>query len=322
MKNLLNENKAITLIALVITIVVLIILATVAINISLGQNGIFNRAKQAKQEYANAQDYETKQVNALDDEISRHINVSDSNDDSRTRKITFNSNSGLFSNNETTKILNINYEDPFNIIQEKPIRDGYNFLGWATSSDGNVEYSSGDNCSLQGEIIFYAKWIEIIQLIPYMTSNNTPSGTSSAISCYTRDGGNNHPEWKAFDNSLTTAWCGERIYNTQNSPYWLEYDFGRTVNILNIEIKYGISSSTDSGTNTFVLKYYNGTDWADITNTEFYLDNNLNNETYKSFLVNTQTSKIRLWQSGVKQGDTNWDSAIIYDFRCNGYIFN
>ena len=44
-----KKEKAITLISLVITIVVLIILASVAIYLSLGNNGIFTRAKQAKE---------------------------------------------------------------------------------------------------------------------------------------------------------------------------------------------------------------------------------------------------------------------------------
>ncbi len=43
-----KKNKGITLIALVITIVVLIILAGVLINITLGENGIFNRAKDGR----------------------------------------------------------------------------------------------------------------------------------------------------------------------------------------------------------------------------------------------------------------------------------
>lgn len=43
----LNSSKGITLIALVITIVILIILAGVAINLTLGENGIFNKAKYA-----------------------------------------------------------------------------------------------------------------------------------------------------------------------------------------------------------------------------------------------------------------------------------
>lgn len=51
-----RNQKGITLIALVITIVVLIILAGVAISLTIGNNGIFNKAKEArnKTEYASA----------------------------------------------------------------------------------------------------------------------------------------------------------------------------------------------------------------------------------------------------------------------------
>ena len=47
MKN--NLNKGITLIALIITIIVLIILAGVTINMVVGDNGIINKAKEAKE---------------------------------------------------------------------------------------------------------------------------------------------------------------------------------------------------------------------------------------------------------------------------------
>ena len=40
-----KDNKAITLIALVVTIIVLIILAGVSINLVLGDNGIITKAK-------------------------------------------------------------------------------------------------------------------------------------------------------------------------------------------------------------------------------------------------------------------------------------
>lgn len=49
-----KSTNGITLIALVITIVVLVILAGVAINLSLSNNGIFNRAKQAREDYKHA----------------------------------------------------------------------------------------------------------------------------------------------------------------------------------------------------------------------------------------------------------------------------
>ena len=54
----LKQNNAITLVALIITIIVLIILAGVTLNIVLGDNGIINKAKQAKQNMTNASDEE------------------------------------------------------------------------------------------------------------------------------------------------------------------------------------------------------------------------------------------------------------------------
>ena len=45
-----SKNNGITLIALVITIIVLIILAGVAISLTIGENGLLNRTKYAKEE--------------------------------------------------------------------------------------------------------------------------------------------------------------------------------------------------------------------------------------------------------------------------------
>lgn len=67
------REKGITLIALVITIVVLIILATVAIQLSLGNNGIFNRAKTAKEQYQNAQDYEKTEIAKTKNQIDSYV---------------------------------------------------------------------------------------------------------------------------------------------------------------------------------------------------------------------------------------------------------
>ena len=64
-----QENKAITLIALVITIIVLIILAGVAINLSFGQNGLFTRAKAARQEYNTAEAKERLEQEILNIQI-------------------------------------------------------------------------------------------------------------------------------------------------------------------------------------------------------------------------------------------------------------
>ena len=62
-----KENSGITLIALVVTIVVLIILATVSINAVLVQNGIIGKAKQAKESYE-------KSVKAEDTAMQKLLN--------------------------------------------------------------------------------------------------------------------------------------------------------------------------------------------------------------------------------------------------------
>ena len=49
-----KKNKGITLVALVVTIVVLLILAGVSINLVLGNNGIIAKAQEAKTKQAEA----------------------------------------------------------------------------------------------------------------------------------------------------------------------------------------------------------------------------------------------------------------------------
>ena len=54
----LKQERAITLVALVVTVIVLIILATITITIVVGENGLINRAQQAKTFQENAKDKE------------------------------------------------------------------------------------------------------------------------------------------------------------------------------------------------------------------------------------------------------------------------
>lgn len=72
-----KQQKGITLIALVITIVVLIILAGVAISLTLTDNGIFNRAKQGRDMYSNAAGKESDQINKVDGMVNDLVNGMD-----------------------------------------------------------------------------------------------------------------------------------------------------------------------------------------------------------------------------------------------------
>lgn len=68
-KSIFTNNKAITLISLVITIVLLIILAGIAINLGLKENGLLSKAKFAKDKYINEQENEKKGLNDLYSEV-------------------------------------------------------------------------------------------------------------------------------------------------------------------------------------------------------------------------------------------------------------
>ena len=57
-----KNTKGITLIALVVTIIVLIILAGVSINLVMGDNGIITMAQKAKENTELAQSEEEKQM--------------------------------------------------------------------------------------------------------------------------------------------------------------------------------------------------------------------------------------------------------------------
>lgn len=60
---------AITLISLIITIIILMILAGIVINLSIGEKGLFNKAKYAKEKYLNAESIEEQQLKELYEEL-------------------------------------------------------------------------------------------------------------------------------------------------------------------------------------------------------------------------------------------------------------
>ena len=68
-----KQEKGITLIALVVTIVVLLILAGVSISLVLNNNGVISKAKDAKNQYAEAQANEEKHFNEVSDWIDTKV---------------------------------------------------------------------------------------------------------------------------------------------------------------------------------------------------------------------------------------------------------
>ena len=72
-----EEKKGITLIALVITIIILIILAGISISMIIGEGGLIQKAEQAKTDTINAQAESDEKLNVLEKEINKVIHGED-----------------------------------------------------------------------------------------------------------------------------------------------------------------------------------------------------------------------------------------------------
>ena len=77
-KKIKKGNEGITLVALVVTIVVLLILAGISLNLVLGENGIITRAQEARDKTEQARINSEKSINSLEQELSNYMNKIDS----------------------------------------------------------------------------------------------------------------------------------------------------------------------------------------------------------------------------------------------------
>ena len=121
MKN--KQEKGITLIALVVTIVVLLILAGVSISLVLNNNGVISKAKDAKNQYAEAQTNEEKQLNEVADWISTKVG-------------------------ETTGGGNSNYNPADDGV---PIPEGFYYVGGTKDSGLVISDNSADKEKYKGQ---------------------------------------------------------------------------------------------------------------------------------------------------------------------------
>jgi type II secretory pathway pseudopilin PulG len=104
-ENDMKNNKGITLVALVVTIVVLLILAGVSINLVLGNNGIIAKAKEAETKSAEASQNDLKGMNGLVSEMEGALAGNGS-----TGSGSGNGNTGS-GNNFVTKNTEVTYPD-------------------------------------------------------------------------------------------------------------------------------------------------------------------------------------------------------------------
>ena len=141
MKNLKNtKEKGITLIALVVTITVLIILATVSINTVLGDNGIIKRAQKARDSYQNSSTSEDEHMKQLANEMSEY------DEDNTTKNPTAGTTvakPGTWTSTEVTPIADGNGGTV-------PLPNGFHYVGGDISTGLVISDKQGDTMNASG----------------------------------------------------------------------------------------------------------------------------------------------------------------------------
>ena len=135
-----NRQKGITLIALVVTITVLIILATVSVNTVLGDNGIIKRAQKARDSYQNSSTSEDEHMRQLANEMAEY------DEDNTTKNPiagTTVAKPGTWTSSQVTPIADGNGGTV-------PLPNGFYYVGGDISTGLVISDKQGDTMSASG----------------------------------------------------------------------------------------------------------------------------------------------------------------------------
>ena len=136
------NQKGITLISLVITIIVLIILATVSINMVVGENGLIKRTEKVAESYKITSEREYLELNVLSVQLDNYVeNVS-------TEKLGETLNTRNLDNSSNWHIIKVNdksYETGWNYVEKGTELPDYG----KTEYNWLINYETGEIIQLE-----------------------------------------------------------------------------------------------------------------------------------------------------------------------------
>lgn len=126
--------------------------------------------------------------------------------------VSYNANGGTGAPGSQKKI----YGSNLTLSSARPTRDGYVFMGWATSSAGEVSYMSGSTYGADVDITLYAVW-QIAYIKPTITGLTAlrcdSSGTPKSDGTYIK---------------VTGSWQVDRTLNSSNKATSVKIEYQKT----------------------------------------------------------------------------------------------
>ena len=330
MKKTLKNAKGITLVALVITIIILLILATISIQ-SLTNTGLFEKAKEAREKTANATENQAKTLNEYEDELNKYVSGT-----TQTQKLADKVKVGnyvtytpdvLESNALETLKANLNtYSGNSSTVNAAIKRDD---LKWRVLDvqNGQVRLISEKPTTSKIELKGYNGYNNAVKLIDDACSTlYTNSKLANKVQNLKIEDITKH--MKAQPTEDTTPYSPTKI----KYPKILENEENQTVVNSTTNNKLGVSSQESfvtgndtSATSTLKNTYWNQTmnntdSFTDSKYYELFINNGSNYATYwmssRCVLADSYSAFfcVRLVRSGRVDADYLYDSV---DFECS-----
>ena len=282
-----NKNKGITLIALVITIIILLILAGISIS-ALTNQGLFKNAKAAQNATEKAEAEQGQRLNEYEDEINKYLN--NANEDEKIGLITDNINKEL-SKTDNTKLKD---EKGNRIV----VPAGFKIVNGATTVDKGIVIEDVTETATKGSQFV---WIPVgtitkadgtsveINLNRYtFDSNGIPTAQdSNVINSY-------YQELETSSKGNATAKSITNFKNSvvQNGGYYIGRYEARTATARNAAGN-ALTQITEKGTEN-VYNYVTQLQAAQLS------QNMYNSDKFTSDLINSYA----------------WDTAIVFIQNC------
>ena len=314
MKTKIKQEKGITLIALVVTIVVLLILAGVSLNALFGNSGIIEKAKEAQNKMDKATENDQKQIGELTNWLDNQVNGTTGSDDNQTTLPKISTLVG------TVVDKNTKAEDAYG--NKITIPKGFKVLAKGTSTESASYTYSGNNIPAVQDGIVIENGTDGNQFVwvPVGTiknkNNTTSTITLGRYSSFTATNGIYTPAQVAsVENCTQTVTIGGNFQELSTSREGNSAEDSTAQNATARNLKEFISTTLSnggyyiarfeaSGTASKITSKYNQTVLGNITQPnaakvarEMYGEVKENNElVYASDLVNSYA----------------WDTAIIF----------
>jgi competence protein ComGC len=144
MKKTVKEKRGITLVALVITIIVLLILAGITINLTVGQDGILTTAQQAGKNYVASASDEQADLDDLSDYLNEKVAAAGEKLKDLTKTVTVD---GV----ETTVIIGEKISDGTG--KTLPVPTGFYYVGGTVEKGAVISNNEADKDKYKGQTV-------------------------------------------------------------------------------------------------------------------------------------------------------------------------